>query len=65
MLFFSYFSGLNPNLKISEIAGIGVLKMVPKVVCGLRYIDLNNDTLKILGTNFPYNEKIRRRKKFL
>ena len=42
---FSYFSGLKPNLKKSEIAGIGDLKGVQVVVCGLRCIDLNNDIL--------------------
>ena len=46
--FFSYFSGLKPNLKESEIAGIGVPKVVQVTVCGMRYIDLNVDTLKIL-----------------
>ena len=32
-------------------------------VCGLRYIDLNNDTLKILCTLFSYNEKWKEKKK--
>ena len=31
-------------------------------VCALRCIDLNNDTLKILGTNFSYNEKLKEEK---
>ena len=39
--FFSYLSGLKPNLKKSEI---GALKEVQVAVCGLRYID----TLKIM-----------------
>ena len=59
---FSYFSGLKPNLKKSEIAGIGALKGVQVAVCGLRCADLNNDTLKILGTHFPYNEKLKEEK---
>ena len=33
-------------------------------VCGLRCVDLNNDTLKILGTHFSYNEKLKEEKKF-
>ena len=33
-------------------------------VCGLRCIDLNNDTLKILGTHFSYNEKLKEEKNF-
>ena len=48
--FFSYFSGLKPNLRKSEIAGIGVLKGVQVAVCGMRCIDLNMNTLKILDT---------------
>ena len=62
---FSYFSGLKPNLKKSEIAGIGALKGVQVTVCGLRRIDLNNDTLKDLGTHFSYNEKLKEGKKFI
>ena len=33
-------------------------------VCGMRCIDLNIDTLKILGTHFSYNEKLRVEKNF-
>ena len=47
-IFFPYFSGLKPNLTKSEIAGIGVLKGVQVIVCGMRCIDMHNDTLKIL-----------------
>ena len=28
-------------------------------VCGMRFLDLKNDTLKILGTHFSYNEKLK------
>ena len=42
--FCSYFSGLKPNLRKSEIASIGVLKGVQVPPCGIRCIDLNNDT---------------------
>ena len=60
---FSYFSGLKPNLKKSEIAGIGALKVVQVAVRGLRCKDQNNDTLKILGIHFSYNEKLKEEKK--
>ena len=60
---FSYFSGLKPNFKKSEIAGIGALKGVQVAVCGLRCVDVNNDTLNILGTHFSYNEKLKEEKK--
>ena len=63
-LFSVYFSGLKPNLTKSEISGIGVLKGVQLAVCGMRYIDLNIDTLKTLGTHFPYNEKLEEEKIF-
>ena len=33
-------------------------------VCGMRCVDLNNDTLKILGTQFSYNEKLKEEKNF-
>ena len=45
--------------------GIGALKSVQVTVCGLRYIDRNNDTLKILGTHFYYNEKLKEEKKIV
>ena len=61
---FSYFSGLKPNLTKSEITGIGVLKEVQVAVCGMRCIDLNVDMLKILGTHFSYNEKLKEEKIF-
>ena len=31
-------------------------------IYGLHCIDLNNDTLKILGTHFSYNEKLKEEK---
>ena len=65
MLFFLDFSGLKPNLTKSEVAGIGVLKGVQEIVCGMHCKDLNIDTLKILGTHFSYNEKLKEAKKFI
>ena len=47
-IFFSYFSGLKPDLTKSEISSIGVLKGVQVIVCGMRCIDMHNDTLKVL-----------------
>ena len=43
---------------------IGVLKGVEMALCGMRCIDLNIDTLKILGTHFSYNEKLKEKKNF-
>ena len=63
--FFSYYSGLKTNLRKSEIAGIGVLKGVQVAVCGMRCIDLNSDTLKMLGIHFSYNKKLKEENNFL
>ena len=62
--FFSFFSWLKPDLRKSEIAGIEVLKRVKVAICGMRCIDLNNNTLKILGTHL-LQQKIERGKKNL
>ena len=61
--FFPYFSELNPNLTKSETAGIEVSKGVQVTLCGMRCTDLNTGTLKILGTQFSYNEKLKEEKK--
>ena len=61
---FSEFLGLKPNLSKCEITGIAVLKEVQVAVCGMRCVDLKNDTLKILGTHFSYNEKLKEEKNF-
>ena len=62
--FFSYFSELKINSTKSKIAGIDVLKGVQMAVCGMRCTDLNNDMLKIFGTHFSYNEKLKVEKFF-
>ena len=36
-------------MKLQETAGIGVLKSVNVAVCGMKCIDLCNDTIKITG----------------
>ena len=46
---FYHFSGLKANIGKWEIAGIGSLKGVTEAVCGLKSVDLLNDTIKILG----------------
>ena len=44
---FSKYSALKTNHEKYEIAGIGVLKSVKVVVCGMKCIDLCNDNIKI------------------
>ena len=61
---FSRFSGLRPNLSRCEIAGIGVWKGVKVAVCGIQFVDLLLDNIKILGMHFSYNKKIKEEKNF-
>ena len=55
---------MKPNLTRSETAGVGVLKRVKVTVCGMCCVDLNNDILKILGTHFSYNQKLKAEKNY-
>ena len=64
-LFFSYFSRLKPNLTKSKIAAIGALREVQVTVCDMCCIDLNNDSLKILGTQFSRIKNYKRKKSFV
>ena len=65
--FLSFFVFFWTKTKLKKIwnCGIGALKGVQVAVCGLRCIDLNNDTLKILGTHFSYNKKLKEEKKII
>ena len=62
---FSLFSGLKPNLVKCEISGIGAMKGVQVAVCGMRCINFCNEAIKILGTYFSYNSKIKEECNFL
>ena len=55
---FSQFSGLKPNKLKCEIAGIGVLKGVKVALCGMRCVNLHEDTIKILGIHYSYNKQL-------
>ena len=55
---FSKFSGLKPNKSKCEIAGIGALKGVQVALCGMRFIDLVSNTVKILGIYCSFNDKL-------
>ena len=61
---FSKFSGLRPNIKKCEIAGIGVLKNVNVALCGMKNVDLTKETIKILGVHLSYNKKLQDDKNF-
>ena len=60
----SNFSGLKPNKTKCEIAGIGVLSGVQVALCGTKYVNLNNKTVKILGIRFLYNKNLEQDKNF-
>ena len=62
--FFTKFSGLKPNFKKCEIAGIGVLKSVDVAVCGMKCIDLAKETIKIIGIHFSYNKVLEKERNF-
>ena len=62
---FSDFSDLRPNFDKCEIAGIGVLKGVKWALCGLKSVDLTQQTIKILGIHFSYNLALRDEKNFI
>ena len=55
---FYHFSSLKANIEKCGIACIGSLKGVTEEVCGLKCVDLSNNTIKILGIHLSYNKKI-------
>ena len=65
---FSIFSGLKPNKSKCEIVGIGSMNgtsmSVKMALCGMKSINLNFETIKILGTHFSYNKKLEQEKNF-
>ena len=55
---FSKISGLLLNLSKTKICGIGVKRGVEFALCGMKSINSLNDSVKILGIHFSYNEEI-------
>ena len=47
----SNFLGLKPNKTKCETAGIGVLNGVQVALCGIKCVNLNNETVKIIGVH--------------
>ena len=62
---FSRYSGLVANTDKCEICGIGVKKGVNIALCGLKCVNLTNDSIKILGVHFSYNVEISKSKNFM
>ena len=50
-------SGLRPNFRKSEIAGIALLKDAKVALCGLKSLDLTKESIKILGVDISYNKR--------
>ena len=55
---FLNFSGLKPNKAKCEIARIGVLNGVQVALCGMKCVNLNNETVERLGVHFLYNKNL-------
>ena len=43
--------GLKSNLTKCRLAGIGALKVIPLAVSGVKYFDLRNEAIKVVGTS--------------
>ena len=61
---FFHISGLKPDKSKCEIAGICVLKGVKVAFCGMRCVNLYEDTIKIFGIHFSYNKQLENNKNF-
>ena len=46
---FYHFLGLKANIEKCEIAAIGSVKRVTEGVCGLKCVDLSDETIKLLA----------------
>ena len=55
---FSNFLGLKPNKTKCETASIGVLNGVQVALSGMKCVNLNNKTVKIIGVHFSYNKNL-------
>ena len=62
---FSIYSGLVVNTDKCEICGIGVKRGEQIALCGMKCINLNTDSIKILGVHYSYNKEIIKTKNFL
>ena len=63
-LFIIFFVLFGIKTRFNKIVGIGVLKGGQVAVCGMRCLDLNIDTVKVLCTHFSDNEKLKEEKNF-
>ena len=62
---FSSFPGSKPNKTKCAIAGIGVLNGVQMALCGMKCVNIINETMKILDVYFSYNKNLEQDKNLL
>ena len=55
---FPHCSSLKPSKSKYEITGIGVLKEIKVVFCGMTYVNLPEDTIKILAIHYSFNKQL-------
>ena len=63
--YFSVFSGFKLNKAKCEICGIGSLKGDNTALCNIKNVNLLNDTIKVLGIHFSYNQRLSNDKNFV
>ena len=51
--------GLRPGLSKRELAGIGLPEDAKVALCGLKSVDLIQESIKILGVHIFYNKSFR------
>ena len=62
---FSTFSGLKPNKSKCEIADLGALKGVKLALCGIKFIDLMFNAIKMLGVYYSYDKNLGKQEIFI
>ena len=62
---FSLFSGLKLNVAKCELCGIGLLKGVETALCEVKNVNLETESIKILGVHFTYNKTLFTDKNFI
>ena len=58
ILLFSLLSGLSFNKAKREIVGIGVMKGVKLVLCGMKCVSTSSNVIKRFGICYSYDKKL-------
>ena len=58
------FTRLKPNRAKCKTGGIDILNGVQVALCGMKCVDLNNKTMKILCVHLSYNKNLEQDKNF-